>query len=173
MLARVVGGTHADPPRYGAVRRLGEALPLGLRRGVTQRIPARLRDRIMTSWATGGTSWSETQAFSLRADLQGYVRINLSGRELEGIVPPSEYDALCERLVAGLMSFRDAETGDPVVAEVRRPVEVFGPGEREQGNSHGRSCKKQNPLDGGVRQRRQQHGRSRSRPKRVNNRSHG
>lgn len=131
MLARVVGGAHADPPRYGAVRRLGEALPLGLRRGVTQRIPARLRDRIMTSWATGGTNWSQTEAFSLRADLQGYVRINLSGREVEGIVPPSEYDALCERLVAGLMSFRDAETGDPVVAEVRRPVEVFGPGERD------------------------------------------
>jgi predicted AlkP superfamily phosphohydrolase/phosphomutase len=59
------------------------------------------------------------------------VRINLRGRELEGIVPPSQYDTLCERLVAGLMSFRDAETGAPIVAEVRRPVEVFGPGERD------------------------------------------
>jgi len=131
MLARVLGGTDADPPRQGVVRRLGEALPLGLRRGVTQRIPARLRDRIMTSWATGGTNWPETEAFSLRADLQGYVRINLSGRETEGIVPASEYDALCERLAAGLMTFRDADTGEPVVAEVRRPVEAYGPGERE------------------------------------------
>lgn len=131
MLARVLGGTRADPPRLSVVRRLGEALPLGLRRGVTQRIPARLRDRIMTSWATGGTDWSATEAFCLRADLQGYVRINLSGREAEGIVPPARYEELCERLTAGLMSFRDVETGDPVVAEVRRPVEAFGPGERE------------------------------------------
>ncbi len=131
MLARVLGGTHSNPPRHGAIRRLGEALPLGLRRGVTQRIPARLRDRIMTSWATGGTNWSETEAFSLRADLQGYVRINLNGRETEGIVAASEYDALCERLAAGLMTFRDADTGEPVVAEVRRPVEAYGPGERE------------------------------------------
>ncbi len=131
MLARVLGGTDAEPPSQGMVRRLGEALPLGLRRGVTQRIPARLRDRIMTRWATGGTNWPETEAFSLRADLQGYVRVNLSGRETEGIIPASEYDALCERLTAGLMSFRDADTGDPIVAEVRRPVEAFGPGERE------------------------------------------
>ncbi len=131
MLARVLGGTDAAPPRQGVVRRLGEALPLGLRRGVTQRIPARLRDRIMTSWATGGTNWPEIEAFSLRADLQGYVRINLCGRETEGIVPASEYDALCEQIAAGLMSFRDADTGDPVVAEVRRPVDVFGSGERE------------------------------------------
>jgi predicted AlkP superfamily phosphohydrolase/phosphomutase len=131
MLARVLGGMDADPPRHSVVRRLGEALPLGLRRGVTQRIPTRLRDRIMTSWATGGTDWSHTEAFTLRADLQGYVRINLIGREAEGIVSGAEYDALCDRLADGLMSFRDADTGDPVVAEVRRPVDVYGRGERE------------------------------------------
>lgn len=131
MLARALLGMAADPPRHSVVRRLGEALPLGLRRRVTQKIPARLRDRIMTSWATGGTDWSSTEAFTLRADLQGYVRINLAGRESEGIVDESEYDALCDRLADGLMSFRDVDTGDPVVEEVRRPVDAYGRGERE------------------------------------------
>ena len=81
MLARVLGTAHeASTPRRGLTRRLGEALPLGLRRGLTLAVPAALRDRAMTLWAAGGIDWTRTRAFTLRADLQGYVRINLEGR---------------------------------------------------------------------------------------------
>lgn len=130
MLARALAGPSARAPRPGLVRRLGEALPVGLRRTVTRAVPGFLQDGIMTRWATGGRDWSATEAFTLRADLQGYIRINLRGREPRGIVPPSEADALCERIAEGLESFRDTATGEPVVAEVVRPRSEWGSGER-------------------------------------------
>ncbi len=130
MLERVLGRSESEAARRGVFRRMGETLPLGLRRSLTQRLPARLRDGAMTRWATGGTDWSSTPAFTLRADLQGYVRINLRDREAEGIVPPTTYGELCERIAVGLSSFRDAQTGERIVEEVRRPMDVFGEGER-------------------------------------------
>ena len=46
----------------------------------------------MTLWAAGGIDWARTKAFTLRADLQGYIRINLAGREGRGLVPPAACD---------------------------------------------------------------------------------
>lgn len=120
MLANVLHGEDAATPEASWVRRLGEALPLPLRRLATRAVPQSLQNLLVTRWSAGGLDWSETEAFTLRADLQGYVRINLEGREPRGIVPPSAYEELCERLMEGLASFRDADTGEPVVAEVRR-----------------------------------------------------
>jgi predicted AlkP superfamily phosphohydrolase/phosphomutase len=128
MLSRVLG--EDDAHRRGALRKLGEALPLGLRRAITQRVPERLANGIMTRWVTSGTDWSRTEAFGLRADHQGYLRINLQGREAEGIVRPAAYEELCDRISTGLTSFRDVATGRPVVAEVSRPLDVFGPGDQ-------------------------------------------
>ena len=130
MLARVLQGPAAERPRPGLLRRAGEAIPLSLRRRLTQAVPAALKDRIMTRWATGGTDWSRTRAFTLRADLNGYIRINLAGREPAGIVEPAEVDALVDDIDRGLRSFRDATTGEPLVVEVYRSRAVFPPGER-------------------------------------------
>lgn len=129
MLARVLGGAaEAAPQRRGLARRLGEVLPLGLRHRLTRAVPRALRDRAMTLWATGGIDWARTEAFALRADLQGYVRINLQGREARGVVPAAAFEGLCERIAEGLGSFADAATGEPLVAEVRRTRELFGDG---------------------------------------------
>jgi len=129
MLARVLGSAdQASTPRRGLTRRLGEVLPLGLRRRLTGAVPAALRDRAMTMWATGGVDWARTKAFTLRADLQGYIRINLAGREGRGVVSPAAYDALCEQIAEGLRTFADAGTGEPLVAEVCRAKEVFAAG---------------------------------------------
>jgi predicted AlkP superfamily phosphohydrolase/phosphomutase len=129
MLARVLGtADEASTPRRGLTRRLGEALPLGLRRRLTLAVPAALRDRAMTLWATGGIDWARTQAFTLRADLQGYIRINLEGREVAGVAPPAAYDALCEQIADSLGSFVDAATGEPLVAEVCLAKGLFAAG---------------------------------------------
>jgi predicted AlkP superfamily phosphohydrolase/phosphomutase len=129
MLARVLGSAdEASTQRRGLARRVGEALPLGLRRRLTGAVPAALRDRAMTLWTTGGIDWARTEAFALRADLQGYVRINLQGREARGVAPPAAYEDLCEQIADGLASFADPATGAPLVAEVRRAKEVFGDG---------------------------------------------
>jgi predicted AlkP superfamily phosphohydrolase/phosphomutase len=118
MLARVLSGPVATRPKRGMLRRVGEAIPLPLRRALTHAVPGPIRNRLMTRWTTSGIDWARTQAFTLRADLHGYIRINLRGREPCGIVPPEEYHSLCRRISDGLSSFRDGTTGEPLIAEV-------------------------------------------------------
>jgi predicted AlkP superfamily phosphohydrolase/phosphomutase len=130
MLARVLHGPSAGEPKQGLLRRAGEALPIPLRRALTNSVPKALKNRIMTRWATGGTQWERTQAFTLRADLNGYIRLNLQGREPQGIVPAAEFDGLSARIIEGLLSFKDSESGDPLIEEIVRSDEVFPPGER-------------------------------------------
>ena len=130
MLARALHGPAAGKPTHGLLRRFGEALPLPLRRGLTRAVPDALKNRIMTRWATGGVNWERTTAFTLRADLNGYIRFNLRGREPRGVVAREEADALAARVTEGLLGFRDAVTGAPIIEEVRRVSEVFPDGER-------------------------------------------
>ena len=43
--------------------------------------------------------WARTRAFSLPSDMTAYVRVNLKGREPEGVVAAGhEYEALCDEL---------------------------------------------------------------------------
>ncbi|MDG2615281.1 alkaline phosphatase family protein [Thermoleptolyngbya sichuanensis XZ-Cy5] len=65
-------------------------------------------------------AWPEMKAFAIPAFANGHVRINLQGRERDGIVPPSEYDALCEELTQVFYRLRDARTGQPIVKQVVR-----------------------------------------------------
>ncbi|HET8625300.1 MAG TPA: alkaline phosphatase family protein [Gemmatimonadales bacterium] len=130
MLARVLLGPGSAARRPGLLRRVGEAVPIPLRRALTNAVPKAIRDPLMTRWTTGGMDWSRTRAFTLRADLNGYIRFNLAGRERLGIVAPAEVEALARGIDEGLRSFRDADTGEELVTEVCRAAEVFPPGER-------------------------------------------
>jgi predicted AlkP superfamily phosphohydrolase/phosphomutase len=127
MLARLLHGAQAPPPGPGLLRRLGETMPLSWRRAATRAVPERLRNRLVTRWATGGVDWADTPAFTLRADLQGYVRVNLESREPQGIVPAADLGSFCDRIAEGLYSFRDADTGEPVVADIRRATSGLFP----------------------------------------------
>jgi len=63
--------------------------------------------------------WATTRAFSLPTDQYGWIRVNLIGREAEGIVPLNQYDETClqlEELLRGLVS----DDGQPLVQKVLR-----------------------------------------------------
>lgn len=64
--------------------------------------------------------WPQMKAFALPSYSEGYIRINLQGRESEGIVAPSEYDALCNELSQHLYELKDGRTGKPMVREIIR-----------------------------------------------------
>lgn len=66
------------------------------------------------------SAWPQMKAFALPAFSDGHIRINLEGRERNGIVKHSEYDALCEEITQFLYRVRDARTGEPIVDEVVR-----------------------------------------------------
>ena len=62
--------------------------------------------------------WSKMKAFALPSFSDGRIRINLQGRESQGIVPPSEYQALCSELSEKLYQLKDARTGMPIVKQI-------------------------------------------------------
>jgi predicted AlkP superfamily phosphohydrolase/phosphomutase len=108
------------------LRTIRDAISLKLRRSVSRRLPGSLRDRLRLHWANSRIDWPRTRAFDLPTDLFGYIRVNLKGREPQGIVEPgAEYDALCDRIRDALMRLVDQFTGKPIVRDVLRADRVF------------------------------------------------
>lgn len=133
MLRRILSGTTSAPPgsRKGPLHRLRGLVPNAWRHAVKKRLPLELQDRLTTFWRLGGTDWSQTRAFCQVADLQGCIRINLKGREAAGVVEPgAPYDDLCAKICEGLLTFRDTDTGEPVVREVARSDQIYPGGAR-------------------------------------------
>ena len=129
MLQLILSGQDNHRTDEGSVFRLlrvmRESLPRDWRHTVKKRLPRSLQHWLTGLWRTGGKDWSRTKAFALIPDLQGYIRINLQGREAKGLVKPGkEYDALCDQIITGLTQFVDADTGIPVVAEAKRMNEI-------------------------------------------------
>ena len=133
MLARVLaradgsGGPVVSPRITDRLRAL---LPIQLRSWVKTRLPIAVQDRLTLFWRTGGTDWSRTRAFAAFCDLDGYIRINMRGREALGIVEPGEeFERLCAEIAAGLKTFVDEDSGTPVVEDIARLTELYPTGD--------------------------------------------
>ncbi len=127
MLERVLAGGPLEHGDAGAIWRLRAALPASVRAAVAGAIPDRLALELTARLELRGVNWKSTRAFTHPADNQGYVRLNLRGRERDGIVDPAEADDLCDEISAGLATFTDPE-GRPAVADVARVAARY-PGE--------------------------------------------
>ena len=128
MLRRVLfdlpPSTVSPPP--GLLDGIRELIPLELRHRIKSALSTELRHRLTAFWRSRAQDWSETRAFSMVADAQGWIRINLKGREQLGIVEPGrEYDDLCTKISEGLKSYVDADTNEPLVRNIVRASQVF------------------------------------------------
>ena len=135
MLARVLGdGRDGEQParRTRLTDRLRKLVPDELRARVKQRLPQGVQDKLTLHWRSSGVDWSLTEAFVAFCDLDGYIRINLRGRERDGIVPVERYRSLCERIAEGLRTFRDADTGEPLVSEIGFAEQIFADGPKRR-----------------------------------------
>lgn len=110
------------------IKKMRGLIPLEIRSNLRKFLPVKLQDKMTAYWRSGGTDWSTTKVINLLADLQGYIRINLKGREKEGIVEAKEYDELCKRLIEGLKSFKDEKTNEPVIESVKRKDQLYNEG---------------------------------------------
>lgn len=134
----VAPGAQAEPgqpPPIGLKRRLRRAvknaIPGPFRRRLMRRlIPAAERQRIQLRSYVRDIDFGRSRAFCLPTDLQGFIRLNLQGREPTGIVSPEEYDAVCDEIEAAVLALENAATGRPVVARVYRTREVYGDGDQ-------------------------------------------
>ncbi|MCI0486880.1 MAG: alkaline phosphatase family protein [Blastocatellia bacterium] len=105
--------------------RVVKKLPLGrLRpaRGVSSQPGAsKLLSTLFLSF--NDVDWSRTVAFS--KGNYGQIYVNLKGREPEGAVEESDYDAVCEKIIERLRDLKDPLTGRPLIGEVFRREEIY------------------------------------------------
>ena len=68
---------------------------------------------------------TRSRAFCLPTAWQGLVRINLRGREPNGIVTAAEYPSVCDEIEAELLALRHRHNNAPVVKAVVQPRRLY------------------------------------------------
>jgi predicted AlkP superfamily phosphohydrolase/phosphomutase len=124
--------THAGPVESRMERflwQLRASVPTAARARIAAALHGPLTREVTMRLSALGVDWSKTPAFLLPSDHFGQVRLNIHGREREGIVDPGDVDALIAELRDGLLSYRDPD-GEPSVAAVDRVSDVVGEGDR-------------------------------------------
>jgi predicted AlkP superfamily phosphohydrolase/phosphomutase len=129
MLTAVLDPAHRAEQGSRGIWWLRAAVPGGLRARVAGALPERFALDLTARLELRGVDWSTTVAFAHPAENQGYVRLNLRGRERDGVVDPVDAPALLDRIVEGLATFRDLD-GHPAVESIERVADRFGAGSR-------------------------------------------
>lgn len=120
-------GGSSGATKTGLLYRIKKALPWELVREVTKRLPIEANKSLMSMWSARMLDWSSTRYFALPVDCNGFVRVNLRGREAQGIVAPgSEYGDVVNEVVEGFASFRDIETDEPMISSALPIEELVG-----------------------------------------------
>jgi predicted AlkP superfamily phosphohydrolase/phosphomutase len=129
LLRREANVGHAAEPRLraamGARRLLHAVVPIRARRQLGRLVPF-ARRKLITAMELADVDWSATRAFSIGSDGTTMIRINLAGREPLGIVAPGDYERTLDEITRIATELVDADTGEPVVADVIRVDRVLG-----------------------------------------------
>ncbi|MFW6359705.1 MAG: alkaline phosphatase family protein [Chroococcales cyanobacterium] len=64
--------------------------------------------------------WPQMKAFALPAFAAGHIRINVQGREANGIVSLADYEVVCNEIIENLYSLTDSRSGKPIVKDIVR-----------------------------------------------------
>jgi hypothetical protein len=119
--------------RPGSMALLRDRLPPGVQYAANRLLGERIQDWVVNREVTGGLDWPLTPSFAVSSGGEGLIRLNVAGREREGMLGPdgnaiaSYIDWLRERLLA----IRVAATGEPLVGEFVRVHEIY-PGPRSR-----------------------------------------
>lgn len=64
--------------------------------------------------------WPRMRAFALPSFSDGFIRLNVRGREREGVVEPEDFARVCDEIEALLGEVVDARSGRPLLRDVTR-----------------------------------------------------
>lgn len=64
--------------------------------------------------------WPKMRAFAVPSYSDGYIRINLKGRERDGIVEPEDYERTLQEVTEMLLNVRDTRKGERLITDVYR-----------------------------------------------------
>ncbi len=106
-------------------RALKRRVPAIVKHAYYRRVPRTVTMQLaQPSLPVPAWDWRRTRAVSLPTDQHGWIRVNLAGRESQGIVPESEYAATCVELRDWLRGLRSSE--GPLVDEVLLTADPTG-----------------------------------------------
>ncbi|MGH7807211.1 MAG: alkaline phosphatase family protein [Thermodesulfobacteriota bacterium] len=101
-------------------------IPESWRIALSRHLPREKRERLVSDQFRSGTDWRKTTAFAIPSAYTSFIRVNLRGREPEGIVEPgAEYNSLLDHIETDLKRLIDPETKKPAVTGISRTIELF------------------------------------------------
>lgn len=102
-------------------------LPEAWRIALSRKLSRETREQLFAQHFRTSANWKKTTAFAIPSIYTGFLRVNLRGREPEGIVEPgAPYHALLRRLENDLAQLIDPQTGQPAIEKVVRSGELYG-----------------------------------------------
>ncbi len=123
VLTHRVPGTQSPAAPGSSLWKIRAAVPTGIRSRIARMIPDRLALEAAARLELRDIRWEKTRAFMMPNDDAGYLRLNLRGRERDGIVEPNEADTLLDQVMEGLATFRN-DDGTPVIQRMFRRSEL-------------------------------------------------
>lgn len=116
------GKKLAMAPLKWGYNQIDRRLPRDAKLKLVKLLPG-VRERMETALTFGNIDWSRTKAYAYGA--RDDLWINLQGREPGGIVPPEEYEALRDQIIAKLDASRDVLDHEPVLEEAIKREDVY------------------------------------------------
>lgn len=122
------GGSHRNGGVASAIR---QAIPLSVRHAVTRCLPRSMRYRLSMKWVNSAIDWERTKVFCIPNSNEGYLRVNLEGREPRGTVAQgAPYEDLLAEMQTRLSELVVPSPARPAVQRVVRIDDVFPGPER-------------------------------------------
>ncbi len=112
----------------GWTRAFRELIPRSAREFINNQIlPESFHDKVFSQAFSTSIDWKRSRAFFLPSDhFQGFLSVNLRGREPWGTVQPgAEYEAVCHELRNELGRLMNPETGRPAIREIVQVSRVY------------------------------------------------
>lgn len=117
-----VSGLSIFPGKDGmahAVQAVEKVISPVIMEKIKKCVPERAWDDLTRRFLSLGTNWKNSKVFVVPGDNASLLRINLKGREPNGMVEPGEeYGKLCDDLVTIFSEIREVSTGKPAVKKI-------------------------------------------------------
>jgi predicted AlkP superfamily phosphohydrolase/phosphomutase len=123
-LGYVVPARAAPLPRF--LNLVADRVPWSVRRYVNRRLPKETQRRALERMWAESVDWTRTRAVAETAFGVSFVRVNLRGREPDGIVEPGrDHAEVCDAITSDLLELTIPRTGARAVESVRRIDSLF------------------------------------------------
>ena len=103
-----------------------DLVPLSVRRTISRCMPRHMQHQLSMKWANANIDWEKTKAFCIPNANEGYIRMNLQGREPMGLIPAgTAYEELCTEIQARCSELINPQNGRIASRQVVCSHEIY------------------------------------------------